>query len=395
MKKLVAILGSALFFATSAGALMGCGGKENADEKTVMNISLNPSVEFVLDKDNKVVSVNALNEEGNLIVSAEAFVGKDADEAAQLFVQVSKETGFLVEGNATVADNKLSISISGDEKAAAELYNDVKAEVNAYFSAENVTATIEQAAAITEEQLEKLVAECAPYMEEAEVKALEYNQLVETLYQSRKETAEFYSQELKNAYYEAKAFALQQSELETLKSKVSGFAQIALDAAYKMYADAVSNIETLRMQTLVNEDSPYQLALKEFREAKTAYLSYRADVAAMEQTQITQDVLTLLNSYEQAVNTTEQALLTAGTTANTTLDTVKVQIKTAYETVVALIEDASIKASEFLGEISTNQQAAKKQFFTEFETNYAAAITAAESNWKMMKESLQGTDVDE
>ena len=386
-------LGSALFFATSASALIGCGGgKDNADEKTVMNISLNPSVEFVLDNENKVVSVNALNEEGNLIVSAEAFVGKNAEEAAQLFVQVSQETGFIVEGNATVADNKLSLSFSGDKEAATKLYNDVKTQVDAYFSAENITATIEQTAAITEAQLEKLVAECAPYMEEAEVKALEYSELVETLYQSRKETAEFYSQELKNAYYEAKAFVLEQSELETLKSKVSGIAQMALDVAYTAYTDAVTNIETLRMQMLVNEDSPYQVALKDFREAKTTYLAYRAEIAAMPEGEVTQEALTLLSTYDQAVEVTEQALLAAGTTANTALDTAKMQIKTTYDSVVSLIENASVKANEHLNEISTNQQAAKERFFTDFETNYAAAITAAQNNWNAMKEDLSAKE---
>ena len=45
-------------------------------EKRVMNISINPSVEFVLDEEDKVISVNALNEEGNLIIGAETFVGK-------------------------------------------------------------------------------------------------------------------------------------------------------------------------------------------------------------------------------------------------------------------------------------------------------------------------------
>ena len=389
MKKLVAILSSALFLATSAGALAGCKDKDGADNKTVMNISLNPSVEFILDSENKVVSVNALNEEGNLIIGAEAFVGKDAEEAAQLFVKVSHETGFLVEGNATVADNAISISLSGNEEAAAKLYDEVKAQVNTYLSAENITAQVEKVAAITEEQLEKLVAECAPYMEEAEVKALEYMELVETLYESRKETAEFYSQELKNAYYEAKAFILEQTELETLKSKVTGLAQMGLEAAYKVYAEAVKGIESLRMQMLVNEDSPYQVALKQFREAKVTYLNYREEVATMEQTQITQDILTLLNSYEQAVNTTEQALLSAGETANTALDTAKAQVKTAYETVVGLIETASVKANDYLSEISTQQQTAKEQFFTDFETNYAAAIASAKNDWSAMKTELQ------
>lgn len=389
MKKLVAILGSALFFATSAGALIGCGGEDNAGDKTVMNISLNPSVEFILDGENKVVSVNALNEEGNLIIGAEAFVGKDAEEAAQLFVKVSHETGFLVEGNATVADNAISISLSGNEEAATKLYDEIKAQVNTYLSAENITAQVEKVAAITEEQLEKLVAECAPYMEEAEVKALEYMELVETLYESRKETAELYSQELKNAYYEAKAFVLEQSELETLKSKVTGLAQIGLDTAYKVYGEAVKGIEDLRMQMLVNEDSSYQVALKQFREAKVTYLNYREEVAMMEQTELTEDVLALLNSYQKVVDSTEEALLGAGEAANTALDTAKAQVETAYETVVGLIETASVKANDYLSEISTQQQTAKEQFFTDFETNYAAAIASAKNDWLAMKAELQ------
>ena len=48
-------------------------------EKRVMNMSINPSVEFVLDEEDKVITANALNEEGNLIIGAEDFVGKTAE----------------------------------------------------------------------------------------------------------------------------------------------------------------------------------------------------------------------------------------------------------------------------------------------------------------------------
>ena len=391
MKRRIAIFASALLLSMSATALVSCDKKEES-EKKVMNLSLNPSVEFVLDSEDKVVSVNALNEEGNLVVSAETFVGKDADEAAKLFVEVSKETGFLVSGSAQIAGNEINISFSGDAKEATALYNEVKEKVDGYLSEENITATIKQAAAITEEQLEKLVAECAPYMEEAEVKALEYMELVETLYESRKETAELYSQELKNAYYEAKAFVLEQAELETLKEKVSGAAKIALDAAYTLYSDAVSGIETLRMETLVNEDSAYQKVLKAFREAKIQYLNYRAEVAEMEQTEVTEAVLQQLANYEKVVEAREEALLSAGETANKAIDSAKAQMKTAYEAVVKLIEDAAVKANDFLGEISTKQQTAKEQFFTDFETSYANAISAAKNNWNAMKENLKGEE---
>jgi hypothetical protein len=177
--------------------------------------------------------------------------------------------------------------------------------------------------------------------------------------------------------------------LETLKSKVTGLAQIGLDAAYKVYGEAVKGIESLRMQMLVNEDSPYQVALKQFREAKVTYLNYREEVATMEQTEVTEDVLALLNSYQKVVDSTEEALLGAGKTANTALDTAKAQVKTAYETVVGLIETASVKANDYLSEISTQQQTAKEQFFTDFETNYAAAIAGAKNDWSAMKTELR------
>ena len=390
MKKTVATLCAVLTCATGVCMMGSCGDKTAEAEKTVMNVSLNPSVEFVLDGKNKVVSVNALNEEGNLVVSAENFIGKDMDVAVTLFVEVSKETGFLVSGNAQVANNAINVSFSGDAEQATELYNKVSAKVGEYLSKEKITATVQQAAAITEEKLEALVTECAPYIEAAKVQAMEYAELVEVLYESRKETAEMYSQELKNAYYEAKAFAMEKAELEVLKSQVTGLSQIALDVSYKAYEEAVNALETLRMETLVDAESEYQKALAAFREAKADYLAYRAEVAAMEQTQVTETVLAALVEYENVVNAKEEVLLSIGKTANDGIDAAKTQLGVLYDAVVKGIEDAAVKVGDFVGEISDKQKAAQEEFFTAFETNYAEAITAAKNEWANMKGSLEG-----
>ena len=390
MKKTVATLCAVLTCATGVCMMGSCGDKTAEAEKTVMNVSLNPSVEFVLDGKNKVVSVNALNEEGNLVVSAENFIGKDMDVAVTLFVEVSKETGFLVSGNAQVANNAINVSFSGDAEQATELYNKVSAKVGEYLSKEKITATVQQAAAITEEKLEALVTECAPYIEAAKVQAMEYAELVEVLYESRKETAEMYSQELKNAYYEAKAFAMEKAELEVLKSQVTGLSQIALDVSYKAYEEAVNALETLRMETLVDAESEYQKALAAFREAKADYLAYRAEVAAMEQTQVTETVLAALVEYENVVNAKEEVLLSIGEMANDGIDTAKTQLGVLYDTVVKGIEGAAVKVGDFVGEISDKQKAAQEEFFTAFETNYAEAITAAKNEWANMKGSLEG-----
>ncbi len=389
MKKL-AILCAAIIATTGVSAFASCGGSTEKEQK-VMNLSLNPEVEFVLDENDKVISVNALNEEGNLIISAEVFTGKTAEEAAKLFVEVSKETGFLVSGKINAGENELEISLSGDTKAAETLYKDVKAEVESYLTAENITATIKQAAAIGEEQLEKLVAECAPYLETAKIQAMEYKELVKTLAESRKETAEFYSQELKNAYYEAKAFAMEQAELQAVKVQegITGIAAIAFDSAYNVYTGVVETIETTRMTMLVNENSPYQIALKAFREAKTDYLNYRNYVASLEETKITTAISEQLASYQTLVDNTETALLQAGENANEVLDTVKAQVKMAYDSVVALIGEYSAKVSQYASEIATKQQEAQTAFFTNFEADYAAAITAAKDNWNAMKTALE------
>ena len=146
MKKITKITSALLALGMGGMMLVACapdGDKSGDGQQKVMNISLNPQVEFVLDKDDKVITVNALNEEGNLIISAAAFEnveGKSAEEAAKLFVEVSTETGYLVSGTLSAGENQLSISLSGDTEAAKELYDDVKAKMNEYLDSVDVTA---------------------------------------------------------------------------------------------------------------------------------------------------------------------------------------------------------------------------------------------------------------
>ncbi len=390
MKKIFSILLCVALLVGAIATLVACDDTKKTDAPTtVMNLSLNPEVEFVLDGNDVVLSANALNEEGNMILASANFVGLSADAAAELFVSISRETGFIVKGNANIAGNEIEIEISGDVKAAEELFNQVKTKVQTYLSAENITAKIEQVEAITKAELEKLVAECEPYLEMAEIQKLEYMQLVEKLYESRKETINMYSQEVKNAYYEAKAFALEQAELEVLKSKVTGIAQSMLEMAYNGYTTAVANIEQARLTHLVNEGSLYQQSLKAFREKKIEYLKYREEVAQMEPSQLTEAITNRLDLLEDAVDTAESALLAAGETGNDILDGLKTIATEAYNAVVNLIETSSVKLADHLTEVSEKQQAQKEQFFADFEANYANAIQSAKTNWEDMKTELE------
>lgn len=371
-----------------AFALVGC---EEKKEQKVMTMSLNPEIEVILDEEGKVITVNALNEEGNLIISSQAFVnvqGKTAEEVAELFMQVSAENGFLVTGRVGAGENQVEITISGDLSAAKELFDDVKATVDTYLSEENITATLTQVEVAIEEQVANLKAElakCQPYLETAE---MQYDQLVAELTASRKETAEMYSQELKNAYYEAKEFALEKAKLQAVSDSLDTFAKMAFDTATKIYVDVIDALEQARLTYLVNEDSIYQKALADFRTRKVAYLNYRNEIAAKSEEEVTTEEQAFLDNLKTALDSAEQALINAGVTANQAIDQAKVAVKGAYTTITTVLNTYHIEMSNYVDQIAQKQTDAINNFCTEFETKYSEAISAAKNNWNQMDSEL-------
>ncbi len=397
MKKIKSILITLILLLGCAAIFMSCtddSGDEQAapkdqDSKTIMNISMNPKVEFVLDKNNKVISVNALNEEGNLIITAGGFVGKNAPLAAEMFISVSQDMGFVVGANANVVNKELNISVSGSEEEASLVFNGVKNHLDAYLSETNISITVKETPIITKAELEALVAECEPYLKAAEIKAMEYYELIDVIYESRKETAEYYSQELKKAYYEAKANALAQAEFEVIKRQLGTAQQIAFELLNQSYANAVENIEKIRMAELVSADSTYQQLLAAFREKKTEYLRYREELAAMEPDAVNELKLGMLATLEAAVNAAEEAVLAAGRNANASLDAAKASATALRDQLVASIKTYSALAGEHLDTISAKQKEAETKMFAQFETDYQAAIVSAEAAWKNMHDSIK------
>ena len=125
MKKIKKIgLGAlALMIGVGATAFTGCSCDEDPNELQIMNLSVNPGVEFVVDENDKVLSVTASNEDGAyLLEKFTEFTGMSAKDAALKFIEMSEEYGFVVSGTAN--GESITISVSGE--GAEKLYNDVK-----------------------------------------------------------------------------------------------------------------------------------------------------------------------------------------------------------------------------------------------------------------------------
>jgi len=357
-------------------------------ESTVMNVSLNPEVEFILDENDTVVSVNALNEEGNLIINGQVFVGKSAEEAVKLFVSISKETGFLVSGNVNVGENEVNISFSGDTKKAENLYKDIKAKVEQYLSEENITATLNKVETLSKEYLQKLVEKCAPYIEKAKVEAMSYKELLDELIASRKETAELYSQELKDAYYRAKADIVNEEKFEYLKSQLSEAQKVAFETINEIYMSAKKSLEETKYSLFVDESSAYQVALKNYRAAKTEFLNYRNYVASLEPNEVTEAVTKTLDAFEVQLKNAEEALNTAYNSAMTSFETAQSTLDKAYNALVNFLAEAGKDVNGALDKIQTNLDTTLTSFEDSFKSKHSEQMQKAQTEWKQMKDKL-------
>ena len=217
---------------------------------------------------------------------------------------------------------------------------------------------------------------------------MQYAELVDTLIESRKETAEFYSQELKEVYYEAKAFAMEQASLDVMREKLSIVQKAAFDICNTAYEVAVKAIEAQRKIFIVGENSAYNLALKALQEVKIDYIEARCEVKVGG---YTSEVQLNLKGIQEKVAAAEEAIHKAAADVNKLLDEQLKAVSTQHTKALDILAKEKIKAEENLPKIAEKRQDAQKTFFANFEKNYGEAAKAAEKSWADMETALRTT----
>ena len=399
MKKSKIFITSILVFVMSftLACITACGPSASTpdpDPKTVLTVSLNPSIELILDEQNKVVTVNALNDDGNVIVSAQAFqgaIGLTAEDAVKLFVSVSKEHGYLLSGSIKAGENQLDISISGDTDKALELYQAVKEKAEEEFEKLGVSASVKELQNLTRAQLDKLLLECLPYMTEEEVAELKDYEVVDKLIASRLETAKFYSEQLKLAFYESKKCTYDQARLTTLSIYLDEAGKLAVNAVNKIYTELVEQLVMTRGALFVAAESPYQQVLAAYQEVKAYYNGYRNYVASLPEDSIPQEELTQnLAAFEAMLKTAEEGMAEVFAEATAALDLAIKAVDEAYNNVLAIFEEFSIKVSEHTLDVYIAGELAVKEVAGVFTENYEDYIAEINENIESLREYMLG-----
>lgn len=396
--KKIAACGMSLALAAGTCALLaGCGGGDG-EAAARMQVDINPSVEFILDADDKVLSVTALNDDGALIIAGEAFVGKTAEDAVELMASISTDAGYLVKGELSAGQDGITVSITGDEEAAQKLYDDVKAGVDAFLEKSGIDAAVERGEALKLDALRDLVQAADPTLSDEEVAAMTEEQLLNALKISRIETAQLLTEELRAAYNTAKEYDFRFAERQATKSVIEGLGSAyesflnGYAAALDSYQKAIQAVEQARYDYLVDAGSDYQKILAEVREQKDKVLEQRKEAAELPEGAAKEAAKAALAAEEAILETKEAALELAGDAANASFDLALSAMKTVENALTELEktfpEEITTALTENAQKAQDAMNAAKNEAFAKFEEAHKEDIEQALADLQARKQAL-------
>lgn len=363
-----------LAFALVLGAGLTMSACTGGDDSLVMNVSVNPSVEFILDKNDVVLSVTASNEDGAYLLSKFSdFAGMNAEDAALKVLELSEQYGFVVKGSANGEEIEISISGSG----AKSLYNEVKEKISE--KATDLGIAIDSLSTIDKEDLQEMVAECYQEFSEEYIENLDRNELLNLIKESREETKNLFTIDEKQAYYRERAQEVISAKLDAINEYLDenpslsniiiapivsamNTAYTTLQSAYEtlnqqieeLYTNAQNGIDG-KLQQYIAEKEAYLQAVEAY---KSALAENDANVAELKATMesLKAEAETLWNSLESArENAVEQVMNFVETTIHTQLTNLNTQIE-------SLLEHISLTVSEIENAVDTQLQSLKTQF---------------------------------
>lgn len=367
---------------------------------TRMTVDINPSVEFMVDDENKIISVTALNDDGSILIVGEAFIGKTPEEAVDMMVKLASETGYLVHGNVEASENTVKISVSGDSEYAKQLMNKVSEKADATLAQLDINGQVERIDALKIEELRQLALSTSLYTEE-EIAAMDEKQLYKVLSVSRIETALLLTEEMRTAYYSAKEYKISFAEREETAAIIKELGGIynlthtTYKAALDVYSATITEIENFRYEMLISPDSEYQKTLTSLREAKVELLKQKNYTASLEEDgeEYASATVTLQMS-EENYNRLLAEYEEIGAELNAAFDALIAKLRQAEAKLIELEntlfdENIEAKLQEKAVEIEANLNAAKDGFFAEFESEHAEDIAAIEQSLLDKKEQLK------
>lgn len=402
-KKIISLMLVVILVLGCCLTVVGCdsfGTKEPNPETTRMTVDINPSIEFMVDADNKVISATALNDDGSIILAGEAFVGKTSEEAVEMVVSIATDTGYIVKGNVEADENNVKISVSGDTKFAENMAKKAEEKVNNFFEKSGIKGQVEKVEALKIDALKELAKHNSVYSEE-EIAQMSEEQLLKVIALGRVETAELLSEDLREAYFIAKEHEINIVERELTGNIIKGInstyqlSHVAFETMLNAYSTAIDKVDEMRYNLLVSPESAYQKSLVDLRNAKAELLKQKTFVASLDVNGETYASASLtLQLSEENYDKMLTAYENAGAAINDQLVSLISSAK-SFETTLIEWEQKNFSSDDITEALQQNAQkledelnAKKDAYFATFEEAHKSDIQKAEQDLKDIKVKL-------
>lgn len=114
---------------TMVVVMVACSSTVSASD-TYVTIDINPSIELIINKNEEVIHANALNEDGEVLLSAIDLIGLSVDDAMDLIIETAIELGYIdIDSEETL----VSVSTPSENDQGQMIKNRVKEAINNAF----------------------------------------------------------------------------------------------------------------------------------------------------------------------------------------------------------------------------------------------------------------------
>ena len=214
--------------------------------EAIIQVDVNPSVEFVVDDSDKVLSVKGLNDDGKLILTDEEFENLSLKDAVSKLLNLEEKTNFLSETNKNVTLT-LTIENKGVEEVLTNKLNQIlKSTQN------NLSTNIE-----IKFNTSKSIEDLKDYVNSIDiiknVQDLQYSELIGIVRKYHEDVRTLDSIALENLYLKSKTEYFEELKENKIKELVND-----LDDSYKTQVDRYNKLYLLVKETYNNLQATYE-----------------------------------------------------------------------------------------------------------------------------------------
>lgn len=192
----------------------------NNEASSEMTLSINPEVSFILDANDKVLSIKCENEDASVLYADINFVGKDVDSAIQIFIERAAITGHV-----DLNGDEITLDINGKSSVDVEaLKAKAKAKIEQVFQNLGVNIEVKVQNLTVEAQKEALKVKAkvlAPEKTMQELYSMSNEELLKLINDKQKELKDLTFEQIENVndlYSSAKNTLLK--TIESLRTNI-------------------------------------------------------------------------------------------------------------------------------------------------------------------------------